>query len=767
MRGMCRSALINAAMSMQNIGVRFGSTLLAVSMAAGLIAACSPRPEPKGLYTAQGGRAQGSPQPGGAATGTPQPVAAGLSQQTAQPREFFGTGMPPQGRTADGTNRAAPVREFEQANGTIAFNYAGVELREVARDILGTGLGFNYTVDPRAQAAITAQTAPLPRDAVLPVFESILRTSGLALVETDGLYRIIPLEDAARTAAARGRERAGYGVRVIPLQSVQAAELKSVLDPFVPAGGVLQVDPRRNILVVSGPATALNDFADLANELDVDWLASRSFGIYPLKVGSAEDIAAELGLILEEGDGGGPLAGLVRVVPVERLNAVLVIASQPSQLRQVRAWIERLDYGDDQTTPRIFEYYVQNSRATDLARVLSELLTSSNVVTTGGETAPGTTSGEIGSSDFSLSATGTGGANGPAGGPRESLADGTAPDTAQASGPAARIAESRQRERSGFGDDQQRRGGGGRGGQDDALDMPAVRIVADEKTNALVILARPRDYPIVESIIRKLDIVPMQVLIESTIAEVTLNDELRYGIQYYLREGNHQFQLSQGETGPIGPTGIGAVFPGFNYVLTTSDAVGVISLLDSVSDVNVISSPQLMVLDHQTAALQVGDQVPVVTQSAQSVVNPDSPIVNSIDYRNTGVVLQVTPRVNANGLVTLEIDQEVSDVARTTSSTINSPTISQRRIVSSIIVQDGETIALGGLIRQNETNGRSGIPLLSDLPIMGPLFRTTTKATARTELLILLRPKVIRNTTDARTVTQELRDRMRAIKPLE
>jgi general secretion pathway protein D len=159
--------------------------------------------------------------------------------------------------------------------------------------------------------------------------------------------------------------------------------------------------------------------------------------------------------------------------------------------------------------------------------------------------------------------------------------------------------------------------------------------------------------------------------------------------------------------------------------------------------------------------------VPIVVQSAQSVINPDSPIVNSIQYRNTGVVLQVTPRVNTSGLVTLDIDQEVSDVARTTSSTINSPTISQRRIASSVVVQDGETVALGGLIRDNQTDQRSGIPVLSSLPLIGPLFRDTQRATTRTELLVLLAPRIVRDPRRARELTDELRDRLRSLKPLD
>jgi general secretion pathway protein D len=299
-----------------------------------------------------------------------------------------------------------------------------------------------------------------------------------------------------------------------------------------------------------------------------------------------------------------------------------------------------------------------------------------------------------------------------------------------------------------------------------------VRVVADEKNNAVVTYARPRDYRMIEDVIRRLDIVPLQVLIEATVAEVTLNDELSYGLQFFLKRGANIAGLTAPtiRTAPTNGTGsiadITSVFPGFNYVLSTGSARAILNLLSSVSHVDVVSSPQLLVLDHQTAALQVGDQVPIITQSAISVVTTGAPVVNSVDYRNTGVLLQITPRVNASGLITLDIDQEVSDVKATTTSTIDSPTITERRIVSSVVTQDGETIALGGLILDKQDNERSGIPLLSDIPVLGPLFRSTTKSRGRTELLVLLSPKIIRDAREARGMTEELRNRMTAVKPL-
>lgn len=302
-----------------------------------------------------------------------------------------------------------------------------------------------------------------------------------------------------------------------------------------------------------------------------------------------------------------------------------------------------------------------------------------------------------------------------------------------------------------------------------------MRIVADEKNNALVIFARPSDYHMIEDLIRQLDVVPLQVLIQATIAEVTLNDSLAYGLQYYLTQGNNRFnftaptpnQVTPSNNGAGGVADISAVYPGFNYLLSTTNSRVILNAIAQVSHVNVVSSPELLVLDHQTASLQVGDQVPIITTSSQSTVTNTSDIINSVAYQQTGVLLKVTPRVNNSGLITLDLDQEVSDVSATTTSNIDSPTITNRHVVSSVVVEDGQTLALAGLILDNQTNTKAGIPVLSSIPVVGSLFGTTTNSRARTELIVFLSPRIVRNSVDARAMTDELRDRMRLVKPID
>jgi general secretion pathway protein D len=684
-------------------------------------------------------------QPEIVSTANVQPLSGSpnVPARAATPQVVPGTGEFAHPTTPDaGTAPIAP-------DGDVTFNFVNADVHEVLRELLGEQLHLQYVVDAKVQGTVTAQTGgPIPRSAVLSSLESILRASGVALIQVGSSYRAVPIEDANRGGVASLARptptQAGFGIRVLPLKFIQAAELKPILDPFVPAGGVLEADNARNLLIVSGPSADLDGFGELVRQFDVDWLSGKSFAIYPLRVGKAKEVTAELQAILEQGtDGSGPLASLVRVVPVERLNAVLVIASRPSYLPQMRSWVDKLDYGDANATPRFFTYQVQKTRAVDLARVLRELFSSADVKIVRPEKSPVPNFTRL-STPASTNGAGTTtafpGATTPTNAPVATAAPAPADNTDQPGNPS--------------------------GARPTDLELPPVRIVADEKNNTLVIFARPRDYRVIEDMLRQLDVAPQQVMIDATIAEITLNDALQYGVQYFLKDGAHRFDLSVSNTGVLSPADIAGVFPGFNYVVAFAAQRAILNLLQTVTKVRVLSSPQLLVRDHQTAGLQVGAQVPIVIQSAQSVVSPGAPIVNSIEYRNTGVILEVTPQINPDGVITLEIDQEVSDVATTTTSTIDSPTINDRHLISSVIVKDGETIALAGLIREESDDTKNGIPVLSQIPVIGPLFRNTSRSAGRTELMVLLTPKVVRNSKDAHTMTEDLRNRIQGLPPL-
>lgn len=632
--------------------------------------------------------------------------------------------------------------------GDITLNFVDADIREVMKATLGGILGVNYTVAAEVQGLVTVQSGrPVPREALLSTLETILRMHGVALVREGGLYRVQPLQGAARGNAAirlgmsGASEGDAYGIQVVPLYYVSAAQMAETLRPIAREGGVLHVDETRNVIMLGGTRFELAALLEAVEIFDVNWLSGMSFGLFPLENADARTLADELTAILGDGKG-GVAGGLVRLVPVERLNAVLAISRQHRYIQQVRNWVERLDRpggngggGDNQ----LFIYFVQNGKAADLAGVLNDVFTNQGqqrqIGPTGqsGGLAPGLEPVQIGNAQQEP-------ANAIPGDPtgRQQPQPANTPQPTTAPQPA---------------------GGGialSRGGQ--------IRVVADEERNALLISGTPGEYKAVLRALKQLDRRPLEVLIEVTIADVTLSDRLEYGVRWFFQSdgGNHGVTLSDLSDGAVAST-----FPGLSYVYAVTNARAVLDLLSSVTDVEVISAPQLLVLNNQEAKLQVGEQVPVATRQSVGTADPDAPIVSSIELRDTGVILKVTPRVNDSGLIVLNIEQEVSQVSQDAAAGTLTPKISKRLITTTAAVQSGQTVALGGLIQDNKTNTKVGIPGLSAIPFLGALFRYTTDTITRSELLVLVSPRIIRDTRGAMDITNELRQRMEDLERLE
>ncbi len=654
-----------------------------------------------------------------------------LEADVEEPELFRGTGV--MARRPTGSRTEVGMID----DGDITLNFANAEIREVVDAVLGQALGLSYIIDPRVQGEVTARTSrPIPRRSVIPALENILALNGAALTLDNGVYKVVTLQQAATgltspVLSTRASDSArGFAVHIIPVRYASVQAMSEVLRPFIGPGRVFRIDAARNLIVFAGTGPEARDLIEMVSVFDVDWMAGMSFALFPVQIADAKAVVADLETVFLQ-NGQSPLAGLVRFVPIERLNSVLVISPQAAYLDQAETWIDRLDRGGEGAGRRIYVYHVQNGRAADLAEVLARIF-------------------ETGES---------GGATPPAAGLAPGLTPATltsqqpiAPPAAEgltAQTPAAPVPGEGQR-------------------LSDTTGITAItssgniRIIADERNNALVVLATAAEYRMIQATLKRLDLVPLQVLIEVTIAEVMLNDTLRYGLQWFFQKGNNGLSFSTLADGAVA-----SAFPGFSYVFSPSDARFVLNALTEITDVRVISSPQLMVLDNQSARLQIGDQVPIATQSAVSVTDTGAPVVNSIEFRDTGVILAVTPRVNAGGLVTLEVLQEVSDVVATTTSELNSPTIQQRSIESTVAVQSGDTIALGGLIQDRDQESKSGLPLLSEIPILGNLFKTTNNAQRRTELLVLITPRVVRDRREAQDVTDELRKRLTGIEPLE
>ncbi|MFP3942284.1 MAG: type II secretion system secretin GspD [Alphaproteobacteria bacterium] len=617
--------------------------------------------------------------------------------------------------------------EKEPGTGEYTVNFVNADIRQVIDRILGDVLKANYVIEDEVSGNVTIQTSsPVSREDLIPILESALSARGGSLVEDGGVYRIVAAENASRAAGLPDPSALGFGIRAVPLKFVSAAEMKKILEPIAPEGAIRRVDRHRNMIMLAGTSRELSNMIETVRLFDVDWLKGMSFALLPVRSAEAEAVAQELKTVFAAEEG-GPGEGMVRFVPVKRLNAVLAISPQERYVRRAAAWAERLDRFSDDSGKQLFVYDVQNRPAAELAELLQQAFSDRPARRERREedVAPGLEPATL-----------TREADAPEG-------DSAAEDAPQAPPPDSR----RDRTRS-------------------VVESERLRIFADESNNSLVIIATPQDHKLAVKMIERLDVIPNQVLLEATIAEVTLEDELSYGLQWFFRSGESEFQFTEFEgVGPETPL-VDSVFPGFSWLFSGSDVRVALNAISSLTDVKVISSPTLMVLDNKTATLQVGDEVPVVTQSAVSVNDPDSPIVNSVNFRDTGVILKVTPRVNESGVVLLDIEQEVSDVVQTTSSGIDSPTIRQRRIQTTVAVHNGESLALGGLIRESDGRNQSGVPLLSRVPVLGNLFKSKTDTRDRTELLVLITPRVVRNQGEARAVTEELRGRLRALKPL-
>jgi general secretion pathway protein D len=495
--------------------------------------------------------------------------------------------------------------------------------------------------------------------------------------------------------------------------------MAKILEPLSGDPSSVRVDPLRNLLILSGTQLQLQHMIETVGMFDVDWISGMSVGLFTLQSVDVATVSGELEKLF--GDKNlGPLAGAVRVVPIERLNALLVVTPQAKFLEQARTWVERLDRpGSGGGGQRLYVYQVQNGKADNLAALLNDAFSRKGTQTKATpppSLAPGAMPAEV-----------------------KSAKPATAPDRGAEPFESLKIAY----------------------GPGSSVGVPQdVRIIADKDNNALLILATPADYESIESALRTLDMEVRQVLVEVTIAEVTLTDELTYGLEWYFNRGNGKTLLDNNST-----PGLASLIPGFSYTWFSLNYGAVLNALAKDSKLKIVSSPHITVADNQKAKIQVGDQVPILSQT-QSVEGSAVGIINSVQYTETGVMLTVTPRVNAGGQVTMEINQEVSNATQTTTSTIDSPTISKRSATSTVTVRSGETIILAGLIQEQKDNANQGLPLLAKIPVIGGLFGTQKWTDNRTELIVLITPHVLINTPDAAAITAEYRKRLTGLEEM-
>jgi general secretion pathway protein D len=706
-------------------------------------------------------------EPSGPETGISISAQALSDQEPPKPELQVGT--------AKFFTKQPSVKTTGSGEADVVFNFENQPIQAVIKAILGDLLQENYTIAPNVGGNVTFSTSkPIRRSEALPVLQTLLSANGVSLVQQNGRYTVLATKDAIAgrlaPSTASVASAKGYELRIFPLQYVSPSEMAKLMKPYARPEAFINIDPNRSLLVMAGTAEELQNYQQTIETFDVDWLKGMSVGVYTLQHVDVTKLLPDL-LKIFGTEGESPLAGMFRFMPIEQTNSLVVITPQPEYLKSAEEWLYRLDRGGAENATQLYVYNVKNLKAPDLGDYLSQIFlgttTGSSHRSTTGSVAPGLR-------PTTLGGRGGGSVGGASGGTmsyqnslrpqsdREKNAPATGTTTPTATGAAAQ----------------------GKPETD-------IRISAIEENNQLMIQATPSEWSRIEAAIKKLDVVPLQVQIEARILEVSLTGDLNFGVQWYLTgligtatgsaqaNGNYTYpdftgnshdrhRLSLGANNNVTPAGSG----GFFYSFLNKNFEVAIDALETSGQAKSLAAPSLLVANNQEAQINVGQQIPVIQtyyNGLGTVSNTNGTTAlaqtGSVQYLNTGVTLDVKPRVNPGGLVYLDIQQEVSNPGPPAVAGGNPP-INQRLIQTQVAVQSGETLLLGGLIQDNQTESQQGLPLISKIPFLRNLFGRTHNTNDRTELIVLITPRVIKNSDEGRQVTEEYTRQFQSLAPM-
>ncbi|MCI1054830.1 type II secretion system secretin GspD [Stenotrophomonas geniculata] len=654
----------------------------------------------------------------------------------------------------------APAPALHGAStGEATFNFEGESLHAVVKAILGDMLGQNYVIAPGVQGTVTLATPkPVSPAQALNLLEMVLGWNNARMVYSGGRYNIVAADQAlAGTVApstAPAASARGFEVRVVPLQFISATEMKKVLEPYARPNAIVNVDSGRNVITLGGTRAELENYMRTVEIFDVDWLSGMSVGVFPIQSGKAEQVAADLEKVFGE-ESKTPSAGMFRFLPLENANAVLVITPQVRYLDQIQQWLDRIDTAGG--SARLFSYELRYIKARDLAERLSEAFASSG--NRGGSSpaslAPGAMPSQLGSdSDRGMDSTNN-----------NSSSFGSVPGSSSSGGGNGSMNLPQRQS----------------GNVSVSLEVEGDRVgvSAVEETNTLLVRSTPQAWRSIREVIEKLDVMPLQVHIEAQVAEVSLDGDLKYGVNWFFDNAVAGRALTGALGGVTLPAAAGGSWSSFAGAATGGEGLGwaftghngaaVVSALDKVTDVRLLQTPSVFVRNNAEATLNVGDKVPINTTTVNTGIGTSS--YSSVQYIDTGVILKVRPRVTRDGTVFLDIVQEVSSASNVPENCNPqerncNPRISTKKLSTEAAVQSGDTIMLAGLITDSGTDGSSGIPGLSRIPVVGALFGQKSRTSRRSEVIVLLTPSIVRNSQEARNLTDEYSQRFRAMEPL-
>ncbi|WP_251047326.1 MULTISPECIES: type II secretion system secretin GspD [unclassified Lysobacter] len=661
--------------------------------------------------------------------------------------------------TGQTINRGAAVKPppgLPVTTGTASFNFEGESVHAVVKAILGDMLGQNYVIAPGVQGTVTLATPKQVSAAeALNLLEMVLSWNNARLVYSGGRYNIVPADQALpgnvapRTGSAA--DARGFEVRTVPLKFISATEMEKILKPYARPNAIVNVDNSRNVVTVGGTRAELENYLRTIEVFDVDWLSGMSVGVFPLQSGKASKVVADLEKVFGE-QSKSPVSGMFRFMPLDGANAVMVITPQADYLDDIKDWLDRIDSAGDNV--QLYTLELKYIKAKDLADRLSEVFGGrAGGNSGGGEGAPslmpGLESTEVrddgsgtSSADIGKNSSDSGSSGGSSGG---GLGNGASLGSRQSGNGAVTL----------------------------EVDGSKVGVAAVEETNSILVRSSPQAWKSIRNVIEKLDVMPMQVHIEAQVAEVELSGDLSYGVNWYLEQAatDAGFPNLNRRTNPDVPlkwSTIGASVGGVNglsWSLVKNGAAAVISALDKVTDVHVLQTPSVFVRNNAEASLNVGTRIPIESVSVNTGTGNNN-TYSQVQYLDTGVILKVRPRVSRDGMVFMDIVQEVSSVGLPLNANSTNVTINNRKLKTEAAVQSGETVLLAGLINDETRRSGSGLPGLSRIPVIGALFGRQGSSTTRRETIVLLTPTLVRNPQESRDLTDEYSRRFRAMEPL-
>jgi general secretion pathway protein D len=627
---------------------------------------------------------------------------------------------------------STPVKPPETPRGPgVVFNFDNADLYEVIR-VMAEILKMNYIVDPKVRGVVNIHTVgQIPSEDVFPIFQSILRLNGATAVKKGNVYEIVPFGDAKKSyvpfsttrdpAKLAAEER--YTTQIIILRYIPVADVSKLIKPFLSDGADIIEHPPHNILIINDLASNVRKSLDIINLFDVDLFADMKVRIYPVLNADVTEIAKEMERIFasfeistKSGRGVG-----ITFTPVTRINSLLVISSIPNIFERVEAWLRELDKTPAEGTKlSVFVYYVQNGKAKDLADVLKQIFVATK------EKKP----------EFRERVV-----------TPEPTPRGVRPTTPAPSAPPKEEAA--------------------------AVPEGEINIVVDEANNALVIRAFQRDYRAILETIRKLDIYPKQVLIEVMVAEITLDDTTQFGIEwsrFLSSQPPNAQEVVLGARPPADPFSAALTAIGIRYSIVElgGRVSAAIRAAATRGRLKVISSPHILASNNKEAKIQIGSSQPILTSTysgTTGVAGAAGVIEGTIEYKDIGIILTVTPRISDGGLVSMEISVEDSTVDTTTLGTLPSVPVFGKRTAKTVLsITEGQAIVIGGLIQDSKNVTKSGIPLLSRIPLLGALFGQHEYITGKTELILLMTPHIITDQLQSDTVTREFKEKVEGIR---